>query len=320
MRRPHALFLPTVLVASLTLPADAVRGEARTPTAPLRERLAHDRAAPLADARAIAPADGAAAPGPFARPGADAGGGGMSPVRAFLASALVPGLGQLLQGSRWGYANLALEATGWIGYVHYKQEGLDGEDAYAAYAATHYDRDRYQAVVDDIYAEWNAGACDPPGTGPREPCQDLDSYFTLDELDDGVLTDHAVEDIGKLDKYIFGWLDWADGDGDHLSDYDPAAHDFSGWEGPGDEWPAGFPAFTSEYRAVYQDLRRAANADHDRAARFSWLLVLNRVVSAFHAAWLAREGDAGGGAEHPRLRVDPDPDAGGVRVAWAGGF
>lgn len=253
----------------------------------------------------------------------------MSPVRAFLLSAAVPGLGQVMQGSRWGYAHMALDAASWTGWAWYRAQGSDGEDAYRRFADLHYRRGLYQDVVDEIYREYRDGECDPPGSGAF-PCAELATYYNLDA---DTTTGHYYEDIGKLDKYIYGWEDWSDADGDGARDYDPVANgvDFGAWGGPETDPPAGFPGAASGLRGVYQDMRREANSNFDHAGKFSWLLVLNRLASGLHAAWMAHrvageaEGDtAGAGAEAapgpermPRMQlvVDRQAPGDGMRIA-----
>lgn len=248
----------------------------------------------------------------------------MSPLRAFLLSAAVPGLGQVMQGSRWGYAHMALDAASWAGWAYYRGQGRDGEDAYRAYADRYYRRTLYQDVVDEIYGEYRDGECVPPGGGGSFPCAELATYYNLDA---DTTSGHYYEDIGKLDKYIYGWEDWSDTDSDGAREYDPLANgvDFGAWGGPGIDPPPGFPAPVSALRGVYQDMRREANSNFDHAGKFSWVLVLNRLVSGLHAAWMAR-GNAGGGADEavgaapPRepqvqLVVDRHAPGDGMRLA-----
>lgn len=249
--------------------------------------------------------------------------GSISPARAFMYSMLVPGTGELAQGSASGFAFLAADVAGWAGVIVYNQRGHDGEDRYRRFVDQHYSKAQYDGVVAQVYREFNGGDCLEPGaTESVFVCIDLAAYFSLDE---DTHSGHYYEDVGKLDKYIFGWLDWADTTGDGMSDYDPATTpvSFGGTWTPAGPWPAGFPGFASSLRAEYQDLRRSANRNFSHADKFSWMLVLNRVVSAVHAAWMARQADTddrAGDSPEARLVLDPVRADGSLRVALARSF
>ncbi len=131
--------------------------------------------------------------------------------KAMLFSAIVPGVGQFYANPRTitAYIFPVLEFGLWYGYFYYQSEGDDITKQYEDYADQHYNRD-YQnwaqrslinnpLSYNDFYAPDDYDPDDPTDYGSG-------GHFRLDHEN----TQHFYEDIGKYDKYIFGWEDWTD--------------------------------------------------------------------------------------------------------------
>lgn len=138
--------------------------------------------------------------------------------RAMLFSALLPGAGQFYAkpSSFTAYLFPVLELATIGGIVWFNKQGKDQTEAFQTFAngetvtqvfnytvngeqysytytGTRYRRD-YQKNVQTVMMNINPGALDIyDGT-----------FFRLDDTD----TQHFYEDIGKYDKYVFGWADW----------------------------------------------------------------------------------------------------------------
>ncbi len=223
-----------------------------------------------------------------------------SPGRAFFLSLLVPGAGELYAGSKRGLGFLGLEVLSWTGYLNYDKKGKDERASYEAFADLHYTRTRYKDVVNEIcgkYLEadpdWPCATCEyghcaedlGPGEGYSEnQCEMVRGHFILPE-ENG---QHYYEDLGKYDKYIFGWDDW-------YGAYEPK-RDLISWEEwkPGVPWPTMAEPYdqiigmTSANREEYREMRRKSNDYLDRATYFTWFVLINHVASALDAAFCAR--------------------------------
>lgn len=126
-------------------------------------------------------------------------------------SALVPGAGQFYSNpsSITAYIFPLLEIGLWYGYYYYKTEGDDVTKQYEQYANQYYDRDAQfraqKSLIDNplsdnsFYAPEDYESSDPTDWGSG-------GHFRLD-LEN---TQHFYEDIGKYNKYIFGWQDWVE--------------------------------------------------------------------------------------------------------------
>lgn len=138
--------------------------------------------------------------------------------RAMLFSALLPGAGQFYAkpSAFTAYLFPVLELGLIGGIVWFNQQGnkktdafedfaygeivnqtfeytVNGEEYSYEYQGTRYNRG-YQTAVQNVLMNINAGALDIyDGT-----------FWSLDEED----SQHFFEDIGKYNKYVFGWADW----------------------------------------------------------------------------------------------------------------
>lgn len=134
-----------------------------------------------------------------------------SAKKAMLFSAIVPGVGQFYANSRsiTAYIFPVLEFGLWYGYFYYQSEGDDITKQYEDFAMQNYDRDDQYAAQKNLidnplsYTDFYA----PDDYDPDDP-EDYGNggHFRLDHEN----TQHFFEDIGKYNKYIFGWKDWTD--------------------------------------------------------------------------------------------------------------
>jgi hypothetical protein len=132
-------------------------------------------------------------------------------AKAMLFSAIVPGVGQFYANSQsiTAYIFPILEFGLWYGYFYYQNEGDDITKQYEDFADQHYSREHQlmaqrslitnPMTYTDFYAPDDFDPDDPNDYGEG-------GHFRLDHEN----TQHFYEDIGKYNKYIFGWQDWTD--------------------------------------------------------------------------------------------------------------
>ena len=184
--------------------------------------------------------------------GVERGVAGHDPTLMFLASAAVPGSGQLIQGRARGYIYLAAEVALWGGFYLLESKGMDGRDEYEAFADENWNFDKYTEWYNDV-----CGDCPPEGS--ETLCRPLATYGTQE----------YYEDIGKYRTY---WR-WWNIDGDEAS---------IEW----DEWSD----YDLEFRDSYVDMRGDSNL-HLRQARYAMMAaLLNHVTAAVDAFLTARGG------------------------------
>ena len=178
-----------------------------------------------------------------------------SPLSAFMMSFLVPGLGQIYNGSHLGktIGFMAVEGLAWGGHIVWHQDGLDLTDRYEAYANANWyegdttnfpanlDPESYRGYLNDSYGNPN-----DTGTG-----------FTHSLP--GTTTQQYYEMIGKYDQFAGGWEDFWD------TDWDP--------DDP-----------LTPMRLYYEGLRDDANNKLNQANMLIYVSILNHLFSAVDAA------------------------------------
>jgi hypothetical protein len=218
------------------------------------------------------------------------GGAGAAPAKApwtrkntaiaILASAVLPGMGELYcyRSSRdtWTLARvpvfLAVEGYLWYSYADNKDMGKDEKARYEAYADEHWSLDRFLA---------NHPCCQGLGgcegyEDYNESCKNDYNYFYYTPVEED--REEYYENIGKYNAFAFGW--------DDALDY-------------------GDPAFTYEtpHRVEYVGIRNSSDDYLLKADQSLMGLIVNRVVSMIDTAWLSY-----------RLSKGQDPEKGwGIR-------
>ena len=215
---------------------------------------------------------------------------GKSSKRAFLLSALVPGVGEWYAGSKKrGLAFLGAEAALWGMWAIWKGKGKDLEEEFRVVADEHWDPLNYLAwrgstisnnssithalpcssEVVEVYipAMQQSGSADFGGCAPSQ----IQQYYEL---------------LGKYDQFVAGWDDLRRG---------------------GSTGNAAVPTevdsvenFHSERRLRYEDDRDESNRFLKRASTISGVILINHVISAIDAARVARARAAG--ADEASLR------------------
>jgi len=201
-------------------------------------------------------------------------------AKAMLFSSLFPGAGQFYANRRsiTTYIFPLIEIGLIAGYFINYNQGLDKEADYGDYADENYERehqaDIQRLIIDidntDIYSN---------------------DHFRLDGIDlneDEVTytiwennTQHFYEDIGKYDKYIFGWDDW-------YGDYVATGYDTNYLEGWINEINT-----ESDLRAEYIVMRKDAESSYDKAEKFSFGIVANHIFAAIDAVRLTKKYNRG---------------------------
>lgn len=212
-------------------------------------------------------------------------------AKAMLLSSLFPGAGQFYANKKsiTTYIFPLIEIGLIAGYFINYNDGLDKEAAYEDFADPLYNRDYQHDAENDII---------PHNTSH------YNDHFRLDDEN----TQHFYEDIGKYDKYIFGWIDWFDiyARGDNGEFTSPNWN----WDGEGSEMEiAGVDTLNSDseyyignesaydsesgiysgYRAEYIEMRQDAERSYDKAELYSFGLVANHILAAIDAVRLTRK-------------------------------
>ncbi len=228
-----------------------------------------------------------------------------SAALAMACSALIPGSGSIYANYRsWtGYVFPILEIALWVGYIHFQKEGLDKEDAYEDYADLHYDRELYYEARDNMMDV----------IGEDAEVQDIydETHFRLDETN----TQHFYEDIGKYNKYVFGWTDWHNKygyQGNYSWAWDTSADD------PNHKWIGNYPtnpdyndetdpSRDSALRDEYIDMRQEAEDYYTKADYCTWGIMLNHLVAIIDAYRVTKSYNVEYISKAPRYEFNVQP-------------
>ena len=200
-----------------------------------------------------------------------------SAATAIVLSSIFPGSGHFYVNKRTvgTYIFPVVEIALWAGYIHFNSKGQDIERDYMAYADEHYDRVRQTTAQNNLIN--NPQASDTIYS---------DVHFRLDSTN----TQHYYEDIGKYNKYVFGWEDWytiyfqdgvqwlLDGQGLWLGNY-PTTTDADLLAQEGLDPDQAYAPYSS-LRAEYIKMRRDAQESFDRRTLMTFGLVFNRIISS----------------------------------------
>ncbi len=192
-----------------------------------------------------------------------------SATTAIIMSSIFPGSGHFYvnRSSLGTYLFPVIEIALWAGYIHFDRKGKDIERDYMAYADRYYERDRQNIA--------QAGLIDHP-----QADDDLyhEDHFRLDTSN----TQHFYEDIGKYNKYIFGWEDWF-----NIYYYDNEVdwrfNDDGIWLGNNPTNPDYQDAPNTPYsplRQKYIDMRQEAQENFDLRVLTTFGLAFNRIIGS----------------------------------------
>lgn len=258
-----------------------------------------------------------------------------SPAKAALLSSLFPGAGQYYsESSTIGTIVFpVIEIALWAGYFHFHNEATQKERDYEKYVDKHYSRERQLAVQNHMINIIPAEAPDDWEENHTEPYYDdiyTKDFFRLDGIrynENGTTdifnhnTQHFYEDVGKYNKYVFGWDDWFA----RYVQLDESRNEWDGSSGtwlPSDNgsyyveniewvwspsaedsnhtWSGNVTANTNvEYdssigivsanRDKYIKMRKDAEDVYDLAHYCTWGILANHMVSAIHAAYVTKK-------------------------------
>lgn len=231
---------------------------------------------------------------------------GKSSKRAFLLSALVPGLGEWYAGSKKrGLAFLGAEAALVGLWAAWRSKGNDLEKEFRAVADEHWDPEEYIA--------WRTSPISDNSSITHElPCGEHVEEFYVPSRRDWLNQLRAGEESGALDRSAaFGGCASSEVQQYYelIGKYDQFV---AGWDdvvrrGTGN--PVGWAEvdsvenFHSERRLRYEGQRNDSNRFLKRASTVSGVILINHVISAIDAARVARARAAGAGEAALRQRT-----------------
>ena len=204
---------------------------------------------------------------------------GTSSGKAFLYSLLVPGLGEIMNGSTLrGAFFMGIEAVGLGLYFNWNTKGKDIEKEFRQVADEKWSPENYLA--------WRSSTISRNSSITHAlPC----STYVNDYLTTGGFGDCAdsevqqyYELIGKYDQYVSGWTDLV-----YAETGNPA----------GATQVDSVENYLSETRLAYEIQRDDSNRFLKRASAVTGLLLVNHVISAIDAARVARLRSEGATAE-----------------------
>ena len=213
---------------------------------------------------------------------------GKSSKRAFLLSALVPGLGEWYAGSsKRGLAFLGAEAALVGMWVAWKGKGNDIVEEFRAVADEYWDPEEYiawrESTISNNSSITHALPCSSEVHGyidearregklqPGEKLSALDRSAVFGGCASSQVQQY-YELLGKYDQFVAGWEDLRRGTGDAVA---PTKVD-------------SVENFHSELRLRYEDQRDESNRFLKRASTVSGVILINHVISAIDAARVAR--------------------------------
>ncbi|MCR4440099.1 MAG: hypothetical protein QHJ34_12695 [bacterium] len=203
-----------------------------------------------------------------------------SPLLGGLASAAIPGAGQVYAGSHWkALGFVAVEVASWVFYAHWDKDSDRIKAQFHQFADAHWREDEYWAW---IALESGLPASDLPALRQWE--REHFSHFLHEEKDQ-----QYYEMIGKYDQFNIGWDDT--------------------------NTPRGRDSARRDY---YETLRDKSNKAYKKAATCQMIALANHGLSALDAAWTVSRHNRR--VAHTSLRIVPMPQTGdyllSLRVNW----
>lgn len=215
-----------------------------------------------------------------------------------LASAIVPGAGEILMGNwKRGAVLVAADAYCWYKAKDAKDEGEELEDEFYAFADDHWNEERlywgYSAFEGD--PNWRSVGLTYFDLSDEEgnPISSMSSIDDLEYLSLWVSKEddrrEYYENLGKWDQFVFGWDDFLN------PNNPPAGIEYS----PDLTLSDLRQPWTSYNREKYRDMREASNDAFKRRDRYLYVNLGLRVFSVLQVAYL--QGWLGGG---PRDKIE----------------
>ena len=210
--------------------------------------------------------------------------GGTSPGKAFLYSLLVPGLGEIMNGSTLrGAFFMGIEAVGLGLYFNWNKKGKDIEKEFRQVADEKWSPENYLA--------WRSSTISRNSSITHAlPCSSyVESY--VDSLKVGKRywgscagseIQQYYELIGKYDQYASGWTDLVNAETGNLAENTRVDS---------------VENYLSKTRLDYEIQRDDSNRFLKRASAVTGLILVNHVISAIDAARVARLRSEGATAE-----------------------
>ena len=223
---------------------------------------------------------------------------GKSSRRAFLLSALVPGLGEWYAGSKKrGLAFFGAEVALVGLWAAWKGKGKDLEEEFRAVADEHWDPEEYiawrESTISNSSSTHHALPCSSEVRDvyipARREWKDQQQTGGLGSAAFGGCASSQIQQyyelIGKYDQFVVGWDDIVRRSTDNAV----------GWTEVDS-----VENFHSERRLRYEDDRDESNRFLKRASTVTGVILINHVISAIDAARVARARAAG--ADEAALR------------------
>jgi hypothetical protein len=200
--------------------------------------------------------------------------GHKSPGKAFVLSALVPGLGQYYYGSKFKAAIFfAADVAAWTMQFTYHADGNRRTNAFNAFNDTHWSRTAYETYLNYGYGKTS----DTSLAGYTEVSHHLPS----------TKTQQYYEMTGKYDQFSWGWNDAYRPNGSGGRD------NLGNWPDTHQPYPQDSSirvidrssAPISANRDAYEEMRYQANRKFKQATAMIMVSIANRVLSAFEALY-----------------------------------
>lgn len=191
--------------------------------------------------------------------------GKKSPLKAFGLSALVPGLGQLYNGSKIkAISFFGVDVATWALHFSWHADANGLEDDYEAFNRAHWNQSDYETYLLWVYGETD------------------DELISAQELSHNLpdtRTQQYYEMTGKYDQFAWGWDDAVRNDST-LSEY-------SSSNPPQAITSRALAPYTAR-RLTYEQMRDDANNKFDDANRLIIVALVNRLISGFEAYFSAK--------------------------------
>jgi hypothetical protein len=197
-----------------------------------------------------------------------------------LASAAVPGLGELTTGYMRGIPMIAVDAAIWVGVHKKNQEGNDKEEEFEAFMLENWDESEWEAAL-------AAGKLDPffpDDYGPGSTPGDVPLYVSREDDER-----EWFENAGKWDQFAWGWREYWDDTWNAINHPDFIGPDFYSPQ-PGaqnaDTWFYPDNPTMTPLRRQYIEMRDESNSAFETRDTLLSAALLLRVVSVLQMVYL----------------------------------